>query len=97
VADKHKKLTEATSKQEKEISKVKKLEAENKKLKQEINLLKKWQRFLAEEHQQEIDSSRNSDKNQASSAHVSGWVYPAAVITPGATGQHLNGSAQMLS
>ena len=31
VADKRKKLTEATSKQEKEISKVRKLEAENKK------------------------------------------------------------------
>ena len=63
VADKRKKLTEATSKQEKEISKLKKLEAENKRLKQEIDLLKKWQRFLAEEHQQDIDSSRSSDKN----------------------------------
>ena len=63
VADKRKKLTEATSKQEKEISKLKKLEAENKRLKQEIDLLKKWQRFLAEEHQQDIDSSRNSDKS----------------------------------
>jgi len=41
----------------------KKLEAENKKLKQELDLLKKWQRFLAEEHQQDIDSSRNSDES----------------------------------
>jgi transposase len=65
VADKRKKLTEATRKQEKEISKVKKLEAENKKLKQELDLLKKWQRFLAEEHQQDIDSSRSSDHDLA--------------------------------
>ena len=63
VTDKCKKLTEAISKQEKEISKLKKLEAENKKLKQEVDLLKKWQRFLAEEHQQDIDSSRSSDKS----------------------------------
>ena len=53
VADKRKKL-EAENK---------KLEAENKKLKQELDLLKKWQRFLAEEHQQDIDSSRNSDES----------------------------------
>lgn len=63
VADRRKKLTEVTSKQEKEISRVKKLEAENKKLRQEVDLLKKWQRFLAEEHQQGIDSSRSSDEN----------------------------------
>jgi len=63
VAEKRKKLNESTSKQEKEISKVKKLEAENKKLKQELDLLKNWQRFLAEEHQQDIDSSRDSDKS----------------------------------
>jgi|GEM_PF-2624160 len=35
--------------------------AENRKLKQEVDLLKKWQRFLAEEHQQGIDSSKDSD------------------------------------
>lgn len=63
VADKCKKLTDAASQQEKELSKVKKLEAENKKLKQELDLLKKWQRFLAEEHQQDIDSSRSSGKS----------------------------------
>ncbi|MFT4530129.1 MAG: transposase, partial [Thalassolituus oleivorans] len=40
---------------------VKRLEAENRKLKQEVDLLKKWQRFLAEEHQQGIDSSKDSD------------------------------------
>ncbi|WP_299599569.1 transposase [uncultured Microbulbifer sp.] len=63
VADKRKKLTGAVSKQERELSKVKHLEAENRKLKQENDLLKKWQRFLAEEHQQGIDSSKDSDKN----------------------------------
>ncbi|MCH8533387.1 MAG: IS3 family transposase, partial [Saccharospirillum sp.] len=41
VADRRKKLTEVTSKQEKEISRVKKLEAENKKLRQEVDLFKK--------------------------------------------------------
>lgn len=63
VADKRKKLTGVASKQEKELSRIKRLEAENRKLKQEVDLLKKWQRFLAEEHQQDIDSSRDSDKN----------------------------------
>lgn len=60
VADKRKKITQASSKQENELSKIKKLEAENRKLKQEVDLLKKWQRFLAEEHQHDIDSSRDS-------------------------------------
>ena len=63
VADKRKKLTGAVSKTEKELSKVKRLEAENRKLKQEVDLLKKWQRFLAEEHQRDIDSSKDSDKS----------------------------------
>ncbi|WP_269621600.1 hypothetical protein, partial [Zhongshania sp. BJYM1] len=61
VADKRKKLTEASNKQEKELSRIKRLEAENKKLKQELDLVKKWQRFLAEEHQQDIDLSRDSE------------------------------------
>lgn len=61
VADKRKKVTKISSKQEKELSRVKRLEAENRKLKQEVDLLKKWQRFLAEEHQRDIDSSKDSD------------------------------------
>lgn len=61
VADKRKKLTEASNKHEKELSRIKRLEAENKKLKQELDLVKKWQRFLAEEHQQDIDLSRDSE------------------------------------
>ena len=83
VTDKRKKLTDVASQQEKEISKVKKLEAENKKLKQELDLLKKWQRFLAEEHQQDIDSSRNSGKNQGLSEPVNGLAYQEAAITAG--------------
>jgi transposase len=59
MADKRNKLTEVSSKRVKELSKIKRLEAENKKLKKELDLVKKWQRFLAVEHQQGIDSSRN--------------------------------------
>jgi len=46
----------------KELNKIKKLEKENARLKQENDLLKKWQRFLAEEHQNDLDSSKNMDK-----------------------------------
>lgn len=60
VADKRKKVTKVISKQEKELSKIKRLEAENRKLQQEVDLLKKWQRFLAEEHQHDIDLSKDS-------------------------------------
>jgi len=35
---------------------------ENERLKQENDLLKKWQRYLAEVHQNDLDSSKNSDK-----------------------------------
>mgnify|MGYP000433407442 CR=1 FL=1 len=62
VVDKRQKITN-TKKEIKELSKLKKLEIENAQLKKELDLLKKWQRFLAEEHQQDIDSSRNSDKS----------------------------------
>jgi transposase len=43
-----------------EIDRVKRLEKENARLRQENELLKKWQRFLAEEHQIVIDSSRGT-------------------------------------
>jgi transposase len=62
VVDKRKKVTDVKN-QKAELTKVKKLEQENKRLKEELNLLKKWQRFLAEEHQQDIDSSRSSKNN----------------------------------
>jgi len=60
VVDKRQKITNA-KKDTKELSKLKKLEKENAQLKKELDLLKKWQRFLAEEHQSGIDSSRDSE------------------------------------
>jgi transposase len=62
VLDKRKKVTDVKN-QKAELTKVKKLKQENKRLKEELNLLKKWQQFLAEEHQQDIDSSRSSKNN----------------------------------
>ena len=61
VADKRKKVT-SISVDKKELDRVKKLEKENARLRQENDLLKKWQRFLAEEHQNDLDSSRNMVK-----------------------------------
>ena len=61
VADKRKKVTNI-SQGKKEIDRVKKLEKENTRLRQENDLLKKWQRYLAEEHQNDLDSSRDTDK-----------------------------------
>jgi len=61
VADKRQKVT-SMAKDKKELTKVKKLEQENKRLRQENDLLKKWQRFLAEEHQNDLDSSKDTGK-----------------------------------
>jgi len=58
VADKRKKIT-SIAQDKKELDRVKKLETENARLRQENDLLKKWQRFLAEEHRN--DSSSSSD------------------------------------
>ena len=58
VSDKRKKLTN-TKKQTQELTKLQKLEKENAQLKKEVDLLKKWQRFLAEEHQNGIDPSKD--------------------------------------
>ena len=44
-----------------ELNKVKKLEKENARLRLENDLLKKWQRFLAEQHQTDINSSRETE------------------------------------
>ena len=56
VSDKRKKITNR-GKETKELTKLQKLEKENAQLKQEVDLLKKWQRFLAEERKKDIDSS----------------------------------------
>ena len=61
VADKRKKVI-CIRKEKAELNKIKKLEKENARLKQENDLLKKWQRFLAEQHQKDIDSSRETEK-----------------------------------
>ena len=49
-------------KEKNEIDRVKRLEKENARLRQENDLLKKWQRFLAEEHQNDLDSSKDMGK-----------------------------------
>jgi transposase len=59
VADKKKKVTEV----KKELDKIKQLEQENARLREELDLVKKWQRFLAEEHQKNIDSSKDSENH----------------------------------
>lgn len=61
VADKRKKVPNIR-KEKGKLSKIKQLERENARLKQENSLLKKWQRFLAEQHQKDMDSSRETDK-----------------------------------
>ena len=62
VADKKKKLT-SLSEDKQEMDRLKKLENENARLKKENDLLKKWQRYLAEQHQSALDLSRNTDKS----------------------------------
>ncbi len=47
----------------KELNKIKQLQKENERLKLENDLLKKWQRYLAEVHQNDLDSSNSSDKS----------------------------------
>lgn len=49
-------LLPAMKKDKEELERIKKLEKENARLKLENDLLKKWQRFLAEEHQSDLDS-----------------------------------------
>ena len=62
VADKKQRVA-SFSKEKKELDRLKKLEIENARLKQENALLKKWQRYLAEQHQNDLDSSKDSEKN----------------------------------
>jgi transposase len=64
IADKRQTIT-PMSKDKKELDRVKRLEQENARLRQENDLLKKWQRFLAEEHQNALDSSKDTGKTSA--------------------------------
>ena len=77
VADKKRRVT-SFREEKQEIDRVKRLEKENARLRQENDLLKKWQRYLAEQHQNDLDSSRNTDENQASDTFVIGLAYLAA-------------------
>ena len=63
VADKRKKVT-SIKKERTELDELKALRKEVTRLKQENDLLKKWQRFLAEAHQSDIDSSRETDNSK---------------------------------
>lgn len=47
----------------KELNKIKQLQKENERLRQENDLLKKWQRYLAEVHQSDLDSSKHTEKD----------------------------------
>ncbi len=44
----------------KQLSEFERLKKENARLKKENDLLKKWQRYLAEQHQNDLDSSRDT-------------------------------------
>ena len=57
VADKRNKITNRR-KESKEPTELQKLKKENAQLKMEVDLLKKWQRFLAEERKKDINSSK---------------------------------------
>lgn len=47
----------------KELNKIKQLQKENERLTLENDLLKKWQRYLAEVHQSDLDSSNDTNKS----------------------------------
>ena len=47
----------------KELTELARLQQENERLKKENDLLKKWQRYLAEQHQSDLDLSRSTDEN----------------------------------
>ena len=62
VPDKRKKEPSLNGAKKRELDRIKRLEQENARLKQENDLLKKWQRYLAEQHQSALDSSKDTDK-----------------------------------
>ena len=61
MPDKRKKVVSLKN-ETNELNKLKQLQKENARLKQENDLLKKWQRFLAEERGSDLDSSSDTDK-----------------------------------
>lgn len=61
VTDKRKKVMPMVKDKQK-LGRMKALEKENARLRQENDLLKKWQRYLAEKHQNDLDLSRDTGK-----------------------------------
>ena len=57
------KKTKYLNKKSKELSELSRVKKENERLHKELDILKKWQRFIAEEHQTSIDSSRDTDES----------------------------------
>lgn len=47
----------------KELEELHRLKQDNARLKKENDLLKKWQRYLADQHQKGLDSSKPTDEN----------------------------------
>ena len=62
IVDDKKKKSTSLVKEKKELDRLKQLEKENARLRQENDLLKKWQRYLAEQHQNDLDSSKDMDE-----------------------------------
>ena len=62
VPDKRTKVI-SLKRDETELRKVQQLEKENARLRQENDLLKKWQRFLAAERARDTDSSTDTERN----------------------------------
>ena len=56
-------MKDKTTTDARKLTEVAALKQEVARLKKENDLLKKWQRFLAEEHQNDLDSSRDSEKS----------------------------------
>ena len=84
-------------KEQKELDRLKKLEQENARLKKENDLLKKWQRYLAEQHQNALDSSSDSEKSQVSDTCVIGWGSRVVATTTGASDSPVKGCSKISS
>lgn len=87
IRSKHKKrvtvMQQAKGPTPAELKKLTRLESDNEPLRKENDLLKKWQRYLAEQHQSALDSSRSTDKRLASDTCASGWACPGAATMRG--------------
>ena len=46
-----------------DLSEIDRLKKDNERLRQENDLLKKWQRYLAEQHQNDLDSSKDTENS----------------------------------